>query len=143
MRILIVDDHEENADSLAIVLRLLGHEVKIARSIDEGKAILGQGRLDAAVIDWHLSPATVDGGGDLMAWARGAGIMVPFVLLTGSVEVKTSTMEGLGLLEDVAVLHKPCDPEAMMTALEVMARGRKLVEAEPGKPDSWFDPNPL
>ncbi len=41
------------------------------------------------------------------------------------------------------LLHKPIEPEAMLTALEVMLRGRELVEARPGEPDSWFDPNPL
>ncbi len=143
MRILLVDDNMDNAESLAVVIRLMGHEVKLARGVEDGKVLLAAGRLDAAVIDWCLAPGDVDDGdGSLILWARSQGIGIPIVILTGSLAIEVAKLAALQEA-GVVLLHKPIEPEAMMAALEVMLQGRKLVEVQPGKPDSWFDPNPL
>jgi two-component system, chemotaxis family, CheB/CheR fusion protein len=51
LRILIADDNRDAADSLSMLLRLSGHDIKIARSGGEALAIADQFRPDVGIID--------------------------------------------------------------------------------------------
>ena len=50
-RVLVVDDNRDAADSLAAVLRTMGHEVRIAYDGEQGLAAAAQLRPDAMVLD--------------------------------------------------------------------------------------------
>jgi len=53
-RILVVDDNEDAAQSLALILRLEGNEVCVARDGDEALALLDEFVPEAAVLDIGL-----------------------------------------------------------------------------------------
>ncbi|MDQ6680493.1 MAG: ATP-binding protein, partial [Pseudomonadota bacterium] len=53
-RILIVDDNDDAAQSLALVLRLEGHDVRTARSAEDALGLLGDFGPEAAILDIGL-----------------------------------------------------------------------------------------
>jgi CheY-like chemotaxis protein len=59
LRIMVVDDHKDNADSFAKVLRLAGHEVEIAYSGDEAFGKTDPCPFDVIFVD--LAMPSVDG----------------------------------------------------------------------------------
>ena len=81
-RILVVDDNQDSADSLATLLHMLGHEVKTANDGESALAAADQFRPDVAILDIGLPKVN---GYDLakqireQAWGRD----VVLVALTG------------------------------------------------------------
>jgi PAS domain S-box-containing protein len=59
LRILVADDSEDSAQSLAMVLRLVGHDTRIARDGQEALAVADDFRPDVAVLD--IDMPTLDG----------------------------------------------------------------------------------
>jgi CheY-like chemotaxis protein len=53
-RVLIVDDHPDGADTLAQVLRFVGHEARVARTPEEAARIVGGFTPDAVLMDIGL-----------------------------------------------------------------------------------------
>lgn len=88
-RILVVDDHLDAAESLAELLRHMGHDVQVAR---DGRAALEAARLTSPqLVLLDLGMPGVDGYGVVARLRRENGFdKVPFVAVTGS-----------GLAEDV------------------------------------------
>lgn len=54
LRILIVDDNRDGADSLAMMLRLMGHEVRTAYEGQRGMAVAEEFRPDVILLDIGL-----------------------------------------------------------------------------------------
>jgi len=54
LAVLLVDDHPDGGDSLAELLRLLGYEVRLARSGAEAMAVVGSFVPDVAILDLGL-----------------------------------------------------------------------------------------
>jgi two-component system CheB/CheR fusion protein len=54
LRILVVDDHEDAAESLATLLRLLGHEVRVAADASEALDVVSAFQPDVALLDIGL-----------------------------------------------------------------------------------------
>jgi PAS domain S-box-containing protein len=50
-RVLVVDDNQDSADSLGMLLRMMGHEVEVASDGQEGIAVAGRLRPDIAILD--------------------------------------------------------------------------------------------
>jgi CheY-like chemotaxis protein len=81
-RILVVDDNEDSAESLAMLLHMLGHEVTTANDGESGLAVAADFRPDVAILDIGLPKVN---GYDLakqlreQPWARN----VVLVALTG------------------------------------------------------------
>ena len=83
LRVLVVEDHQDTADTICRTMRALGHEVLCARCIAEARQILSSERLDAMVLDillpdgfgWELleNPKLPKGiyVGVLTAWSGG------------------------------------------------------------------------
>ena len=81
-RILVVDDNEDSVDSLATLLRMLGHEVMTAEDGERALQVADEFRPDVAILDIGLPKVS---GYDLAkrirerSWARG----IVLVALTG------------------------------------------------------------
>ena len=58
-RILVVDDNQDSADSLAMLLHMLGHEVKTANDGERALSAAAEFRPDVAILDIGLP--TVNG----------------------------------------------------------------------------------
>ena len=54
LSVLIVEDHQDGADSLAEVLALCGHSVRVARSPSEALGMLSEGEVDVVLLDIGL-----------------------------------------------------------------------------------------
>lgn len=122
MRILVVDDERDTAETAACVLRSFGHEVETAYDEPAAWAALrGQG-WDACVIDWHLQ----DGGDGarLLMLMRAAGDMTPCVLTTGCGEPEASAAAlAAAPLPRAAFLAKPFNPMALVRLLDDLRGG--------------------
>jgi CheY-like chemotaxis protein len=82
-RILVVDDYLDAAESLAALLRHMGHDVQVAR---DGRAALEAARLtNPQLVLLDLGMPGVDGYGVVTRLRRENGFdKVPFVAVTGS-----------------------------------------------------------
>jgi CheY-like chemotaxis protein len=82
-RILVVDDNLDAAESLAALLRHMGHDVQVAR---DGRAALEAARLNSPqLVLLDLGMPGVDGYGVVQRLRRENGFdSVPFIAVTGS-----------------------------------------------------------
>ncbi len=124
MRILVVDDERSVRDAIDRLLRLEGHEARLAADGDQALAALAQGTPDAVVLD-VLMPGT--DGLEVCRTLRAGGNRVPVLMLTAR--------DGVG--DRVAGLEAGADdyltkPFALE---ELMARLRALVRRS-----AWADP---
>jgi DNA-binding NtrC family response regulator len=125
--ILVVDDDHDIADTLADVIGMQGHDVRVAYSGLEGLRALDRHLPDLVVLDVEM-PA-LDGPG--MAYRMFADDLgreqIPVLLASGvldlaSVAARVGTPYFIG---------KPCSLSALMSALE-----RALAERRPPLPSS-------
>lgn len=117
LRVLLVEDDEDNRELMAEVLATSGYEVVPAASGPEALAALSNGPVDVIVTDVGMPGM---GGLELAAAAKAAAPAVPVVVVTGWAE-----------REDIAsapavdvVLVKPVDPDTLAQAVSDVARGR-------------------
>jgi signal transduction histidine kinase len=110
-RVLLVEDHEDSAATLAMVLKIKGYRVKVARTVAEARGKVGD--CDVLVSDISLP----DGSGlDILREAR-----------RRHGDVKAIAVSGYGTEEDVRRsaeagfaehLVKPFDPERLIETIE-------------------------
>ena len=116
LRILVIEDHEDTADAMKVALGRLGHQVLLARTLEEARA-LAQQPFDVLISDVQLP----DGSGlDLMRE------------LSAQHPVKGIAMSGFGTESDVrrsreAGFHthlvKPVDVHRVAEAIDALVRG--------------------
>jgi DNA-binding response OmpR family regulator len=119
VRLLIVDDHVDSADSLAVALRLRGHAGEVTLNGESAVtrfASAGPGHFDAAVIDMLLPGM---GGLEclrrLRALPGGAGL--PVVILTAWPDTREAEREAAGA-PPARVIQKPCDLSNLLAVIE-------------------------
>jgi CheY-like chemotaxis protein len=120
VRLLIVDDHADSADSLAVALRVGGHHGEVALN---GEAAVTRfasaeaGHFDALVIDLYLPGMS---GVDCLARLRAmpGGANLPAVLLTGAVGAVLEDAEQHMPAGPCRVVQKPCDPPCLLAVIE-------------------------
>ena len=106
--ILVVDDDETMRGLLALQLRMLGHEVHAAASVDQSIATLEVVEVDAIVSDHSMVGGT---GLDLLAYVRRRRSELPFVLPSGVVD---DELEAIAYAAGADwVYEKPDLPEAL------------------------------
>jgi DNA-binding response OmpR family regulator len=119
LSVLIVDDDPDWTDTLAVLLRLHGHDPRTAADGEQAAAVLDGWRPDAAVLNVKSDDP---GRFDLARRLRAAGEPPPlFVALIG-----------LGALADVGLVTagfdhhflKPVDPDALLAVVTAHAGPR-------------------
>jgi len=120
MNILLVEDHADSADVLAMLLRAEGHAVKIAGGVMAATQLAAEQPFDLLLCDLGLP----DGSGlDLMRQ------------LKSRYRIKGIALTGSAMDEDVAAcreagfdahVSKPCAPAKLNFALEGLARTRAV-----------------
>ena len=116
-RLLIVDDLRDSADSLAMLMRIMGHEVTTAYDGDEAIARAGELRPDAVVLDIGMPKPN---GFDVCRHIRAQpwGKMTLLVALTG-----WGREDDRRHTEDAGFDHhlvKPVDPHALVALLAAL-----------------------
>jgi len=126
MRVLVAEDHERLARSVAAGLRRYGMTVDVALDGDTALARLAEGRYDVVILDRDL-PGTH--GDDICRALVAARCESRVLMLTAASSVK-DRVEGLGLGAD-DYLPKPFDFAEMVA--RVQALGRRPGAAQSGR----------
>ena len=121
LRLLVVDDNRDHADTLALFLRLAGHEVQVAYDGHEGLAAAARFRPDAVLLD--VGMPRLDGYAACRRLrAQPGGAAVVLVALTGwgqDEDRRRSREAGFD-----AHLVKPADPAALLARVGALVRLR-------------------
>ncbi len=113
LRVLVVEDHDDNREGLKELIEAFGHRVDIASNGEEGLRRAVEGRHDVAIVDIGLP--NLDGYQVAARLRRHLGNEVLLIALTGygqPEDVQKSEQAGFD-----AHLTKPTTVEAMMAAL--------------------------
>ncbi len=112
-RVLLIDDEELYAESLAKVLKRRGMEVSTARDGASGIAWLESNQADVVVLD--LKMPGMDGIAT-MEGIRHRDASTPIILLTGHIDLERVTRALQGGVGDI--LLKPCPVDSLAAAIE-------------------------
>ncbi len=119
LRILLVEDDDDNRELMAEVLESSGHEVLSAASGQEGLKKLSEHPVDVVVTDVGMPGM---GGLELARAAKAIAPRVPVVVVTGWAE-RDDIARARGRDVD-AVLIKPVDPDALTQKVSDVAKRR-------------------
>ncbi|WP_171475348.1 response regulator [Frigoriglobus tundricola] len=119
LRLLVVDDHPDSADSLSQLLSLLGHDARAARTCAEARTALDQGAgfaPDVVVLDVRLP----DGDGFALAAELRRRLERPpvFIALTG-LQDQEQKCHAAGFDH---YLLKPVEPARLAALLAALCR---------------------
>ncbi|WP_242392856.1 response regulator [Anaeromyxobacter oryzisoli] len=120
VRVLLVEDDEDNRELMAEVLEASGYEVFPAASGQEGLRTLSERQVDIVVTDVGMPGM---GGLELARASKAIAPAVPVVIVTGWAEREDIT-RARGKEVD-AVLVKPVDPDALTGAVAEVVQGRR------------------
>jgi CheY-like chemotaxis protein len=115
MRVLIVDDTRDAADTLAILLRRWGHEVEVAYDGLSAIATARRFRPEVAVLDIQMPK--LSGGAVAMALKKQAGLDGITVVATSATEPDDARLARYDGVFD-AFLPKPYDPQMVNDLLK-------------------------
>jgi len=116
-RILVVDDNVDASETLADLLRMLGHDVKVAADAATALQVAAGGRWDAYILDIGLPDMT----GFQLAERLRAGIAAPgalFVALTGYGQAHDRVMSRAAGFD-----HHMVKPPDIAKLIDIMERG--------------------
>jgi signal transduction histidine kinase/ActR/RegA family two-component response regulator len=123
--ILLVEDNEDLAGATSALLERVGCQVRWASSGDAAREMIESGKapFDVVVSDMAM-PGELDGLG-LAEFLRDNRPEVPVVLLTGY-----ASQLHEAAARRFTVLSKPCQPEALITAVRSALQRRRLLDAD-------------
>jgi CheY-like chemotaxis protein len=119
LRVLLVEDDDDNRELMAEVLAASGCEVLSATTGQEGLKTLSEHSIDVVVTDVGMPGM---GGLEMAKAAKAIAPAVPVVIVTGWAE-REDIARARGRDVD-AVLVKPVDPDALTQAVNDAAQGR-------------------
>jgi len=119
LRVLLVEDDDDNRELMAEVLEASGHHVLSAASGPEGLRTLSEQTVDVVVTDVGMPGM---GGLEVAKAAKAIAPAVPVVVVTGWAE-REDIQRARGREVD-AILIKPVDPDALAAAVSDAAHGR-------------------
>lgn len=122
MRVLIVDDCQEIAESFATLLESRGHHCVAAVSEGEAReALKSRGPFDVAIIDWWLQEG--GDGANLLRWMRQSGDMTPAALITAAGDMDFVAADAVAhSVPKALAARKPLFPETLIALLETLGR---------------------
>ncbi len=118
LRVLLVEDDDDNRELMAEVLTASGCDVLAAASGQDGLRTLSEHSVDVVVTDVGMPGM---GGLEMARAAKEIAPSVPVVVVTGWAE-RDDITRARGKDVD-AVLIKPVDPDALTQAVADVARG--------------------
>ncbi len=119
LRVLLVEDDDDNRELMAEVLTSSGCEVLSAATGQEGLKTLSERSVDVVVTDVGMPGM---GGLEVAKAAKAIAPTVPVVIVTGFAE-REDIADARGKHVD-AVLVKPVDPDALAQTVTDVAHGR-------------------
>lgn len=119
LRVLLVEDDDDNRELMAEVLASCGYEVLSAASGQDGLKTLSESSIDVVVTDVGMPGM---GGLEVAKAAKAIAPTVPVVIVTGWAE-REDIASARGKHVD-AVLIKPVDPDALTQAVSDLAHAR-------------------
>src|SRR5437773_7122569 len=120
LRVLLLDDREENLLLRATILRKNGYEVLTASSIEAAEKQLKE--IDIAVLDYHLGAGKF--GTDVAEKLRQTRPEVPIIILSATLERKFGGVEDMHLLKGYSSVD---DLLAALHSFEAKRRGKPVV----------------
>jgi two-component system, OmpR family, response regulator len=120
IRVLLLDDREDNLILRAAILRQKGYKIVTASSIEEAQTKLQE--IDIAVLDYHLGAGKF--GTDVANTLRRTRPQVPIIIMSATLERK------FGGIADMHLLKGYSSVEDLLSALrtfEAKKRGRPVV----------------
>ena len=119
LRVLLVEDDDDNRELMSEVLETAGYEVLCAAGGAEGLKALSEQPVDVVVTDVGMPGM---GGLEMARAAKRIAPRVPVVVVTGYAE-RDDIARARGREVD-AILVKPVDPDSLAAAVGEVARGR-------------------
>ncbi len=119
LRVLLVEDDDDNRELMAEVLASSGCEVLSAATGQDGLKTLSERSVDVVVTDVGMPGM---GGLEVAKAAKAIAPTVPVIIVTGWVE-REDIASARGKHVD-AVLVKPVDPDALTQTVSDVAQGR-------------------
>src|SRR5207302_3084541 len=120
IRVLLLDDREENLFLRSTILRKHGYQVVSAASIEAAEQQLDQ--IDIAVLDYHLGAGKF--GTDVAEKLRQARPQVPIIILSATLERKFGGVEDMHLLKGYSSVD---DMINALRSFEAKRRGKPVV----------------
>ena len=120
IRVLLLDDLEENLILRGTILRQKGYEVVTSASIEEAEAKLGD--IDIAVLDYHLGAGKF--GTDVAETLRQKRPQVPIIILSATLERRFGGIADIHLLKGYSSVD---DLVNALRSFEAKRRGKPVV----------------
>jgi len=120
IRVLLLDDREENLILRSAILRQNGYEVHASSSIEEAQKELPQ--IDIAVLDYHLGAGKF--GTDVAEQLRRMRPQVPIIILSATLERKFGGIADMHLLKGYSSVD---DLIVALRHFEAKRRGKPVV----------------
>jgi len=120
IRVLLLDDREENLVLRSAILRQKGYSVVTSSSIEEAESKLGG--IDIAVLDYHLGAGKF--GTDVAETLRRKRPQVPIIILSATLERKFGGIADMHLLKGYSSVD---DLVNALRSFEAKKRGRPVV----------------
>jgi two-component system response regulator PrrA len=117
-RVLVIDDDEGVRLTFSRVLRLDGHNVRVAATAEEALGEIEQGRPDAILLD--LKMPLINGVGFLYRLRQDpANNHIPVAVITGAPSLDDATVSDLRAL-NAQVWHKPLSIEEIQRVARIL-----------------------
>ncbi len=120
IRVLLLDDREENLVLRSAILRQKGYRVITSSSIEEAEAKIQD--IDIAVLDYHLGSGKF--GTDVAETLRRKRPQVPIIILSATLERKFGGIADMHLLKGYSSVE---DLVSALRSFEAKKRGRPVV----------------
>ena len=120
IRVLLLDDSDENLILRSVILRQKGYEVVTSASVEEAEAKLGD--IDIAVLDYHLGHGKF--GTEVADSLRRKRPQVPIIILSATLERRFGGVADMHLLKGYSSVD---DLVNALRSFEAKRRGRPVV----------------
>src|SRR5579884_3442123 len=120
VRVLLLDDQEDNLLLRSTILRKYGYVTQTASTIEEAEKLLDE--IDIAVLDYHLGAGKF--GTEVAASLRRRHPEVPIIILSATLERRFGGQEDMHLLKGYSSID---DLVAALRSFEAKKRGKPVV----------------
>lgn len=120
IRVLLLDDRQDNLILRAAILRNNGYEAVTSASVEDAEKLLGG--IDIAVLDYHLGAGKF--GTEVAQSLRDRRPEVPIIILSATLERKFGGVEDMHLLKGYSSVD---DLLAALRSFEAKRRGKPVV----------------